>query len=66
MKKLIPSVETGQVQYLLVLLSIRLRIDGILGKMNGTVYGGQVSWWLVPRCPIVHSLSSEGWQRDNR
>lgn len=29
--------------YLLVLMSIILRVDGLLGKMTGTVYGGQVS-----------------------
>ena len=28
---------------LLVLLSIILRVDGLLGNMTGTVYGGQVS-----------------------
>ena len=28
--------------YLLVLLSIILRVDGLLEKMNGTVYGEQV------------------------
>jgi hypothetical protein len=28
---------------LLVLMSIILQVDGLLGKMTGTVYGGQVS-----------------------
>jgi hypothetical protein len=28
--------------YLLVLMSIILQCDGLLGKMSGTVYGGQV------------------------
>ena len=28
---------------LLVLMSIILRVDGLLGKMAGTVYGGQVN-----------------------
>ena len=28
--------------YLLVLMSIILQVDGLLGKMTGTVYGGQV------------------------
>jgi hypothetical protein len=29
--------------YLLVLMSIILQCDGLLGKMSGTVYGGQVT-----------------------
>ena len=29
--------------YLLVLISIILQVDGLLGNMTGTVYGGQVS-----------------------
>ena len=29
--------------YLLVFMSIILRIDGLLGKMTGTVYGEQVN-----------------------
>ena len=30
-------------RYLLVLMSIILEVDGLLGKMTGTVYGGQVT-----------------------
>ena len=33
-------------RYLLVLMSIILEIDGLLGKMTGTVYGGQVTFLL--------------------
>ena len=30
-------------RYLLVLMSIILEVDGLHGKMTGTVYGGQVT-----------------------
>jgi hypothetical protein len=31
---------------LLVLMSIILQVDGLLGKMTGTVYGGQIKYWI--------------------
>ena len=32
---------------LLVLMSVIFQVDGLLGKMAGTVYGGQVTCGLV-------------------
>ena len=56
--------------YLLVLMSIILRVDGLLGNMNGTVYGEQVMPASKNRsassCQIQnHSLISQG-KKDNR
>ena len=37
--------------YLLVLISIILQVDGLLGNMTGTVYGGQVTLESLTKIP---------------